>query len=667
MSEGEDAIIIKDLVKKYDVYYAKEEKSLHRRHLSKQKTVLDGIDLTVKKGEIVRVLGRNGSGKSTLLKIIAGIFEPTSGSVVTNGKVVSIMETGMGFQNEVSGLENIYLRGRYLGMGKKKIDEKLDEIIAYSELGDAIYSPIKMYSSGMRSRLAFAITINIEADIYILDEALSAGDIFFSQKSVGFMEKLTKKGKTILLTSHSDGPFGRMISRAILLENGKIAMDGSLEDATAMFFWSPYKDMDSVVEMAKTGNPPAQLFLSKKSFNSDYELYKEYLKKAAENGNQSAMIDYADLCIEEGRNDEAEYFLEVLTKDGNDEAMLKYAIIRSGMDNSQLKSMFKEMSEKGDVLDAYRYAEISRFLSVGAKSAEEVFENYSKAYENGNLDAGYLMATLMLVGRGTQLEINRSMEILKEIGEKGHTKSCYKIGIIYDTGMGGVIDHEAAFEWFTKAAKCGDAKAQFRVAMMCKNGIGTKVDEETSKYWLQTYVRNRISRTLVEEAKSLELVDFEHTLSREDLLTLAMDGYNGVAIDTILSEKSLDKSSKAKTEFSELCDEYCMLSTNRRFLGEKLMRPNKETFDEKEAFRQMSIAAAAGNQKAMYLLANMYRAGFGTEPDIDKYNSLIKSAARKNQFEARRIVMTSNNNVKTTMKCMSKQTEKLKVKHKKRV
>jgi len=184
MMAEENALEIRNIRKTFTTRAdTNHEGRVFKRTQKVTRNVLDDISLLIKKGEIFGIIGRNGSGKSTLLKMISRIMKPDSGTIEINGRVASILELGMGFHPDLSGRENIYIKGAMYGFTKQQIDDKLDDIIRYSELEDYIDLPIRVYSSGMTSRLAFAIMINVDADIMILDEVLSTGDLSFSKKS----------------------------------------------------------------------------------------------------------------------------------------------------------------------------------------------------------------------------------------------------------------------------------------------------------------------------------------------------------------------------------------------------------------------------------------------------------------------------------------------------
>ncbi len=236
---SEWAIRVRDLVKAFRIYGSpldllRERITGGKRH--QEHLVLDGISLEIHKGETVGIIGRNGAGKSTLLKIIAGVLDHDGGTVEVNGRVSALLELGSGFNPEYTGRENILFGGMCLGMSKGEVLRKMDEIIDFAELRDAIDQPLKTYSSGMHSRLAFATAIAVDAEILIVDEALAVGDMFFQAKCMAHMRKMQARGTTILFVSHSPESIKQMCDRGILLDNGKVLLDSDTLHVTERYF-----------------------------------------------------------------------------------------------------------------------------------------------------------------------------------------------------------------------------------------------------------------------------------------------------------------------------------------------------------------------------------------------------------------------------------------------
>lgn len=249
-----NAIEVRDL---YISYKTVKAKSIKKTLFSLKKSTTDkyeaikGVSFDIKKGEIVGLIGKNGSGKSTLLRSIAGIFAPDSGTIDVKGNKVSLLAIGVGFQNELSGKENIYLSGLLMGFTKEQIDEKYDEIVEFSEIGDFINSPVKTYSSGMHSKLAFAITAILETDIMLVDETLSVGDRRFKKKSYAKMKELiSHKDRTVIIVSHSSNTIEGLCDRVIWLDEGKIVAEGETTEVLEQY----NEQMDYQEELAAKGD-----------------------------------------------------------------------------------------------------------------------------------------------------------------------------------------------------------------------------------------------------------------------------------------------------------------------------------------------------------------------------------------------------------------------------
>ncbi len=228
----ETAIEVSDLSKVYKLYERpvdrlKEALAFSRKKLYTEHYALNQVSFHVKKGETVGIIGTNGAGKSTLLKIITGVLNPTSGSIKVNGRISALLELGAGFNLEYSGLENVYLNGTMCGFSREEVDSRMDDILKFADIGDFVYQPVKTYSSGMFVRLAFAVAINIDPEILIVDEALSVGDVFFQAKCYKKFEEFKKEGKTILLVTHSLSSVEKYCDKVILLNKGKKVDEGT--------------------------------------------------------------------------------------------------------------------------------------------------------------------------------------------------------------------------------------------------------------------------------------------------------------------------------------------------------------------------------------------------------------------------------------------------------
>lgn len=232
---SKDTIIVENVYKTFNVYMdkantIKEKLMFFKRNKKEKREVLKGINLRIKQGEAVALIGVNGSGKSTLLKLMTKIIYPNKGKITTNGKLTSLLELGAGFHPDFSGRENIYFNASIFGLTKKEIDERLANIIEFSELGSYIDNPVRTYSSGMYMRLAFSVAINVNADILLIDEILSVGDQHFQEKCFNKMRELKEQGKTMVFVTHSMESVKNLCDRAVWLYEGQIRMDGNTDE-----------------------------------------------------------------------------------------------------------------------------------------------------------------------------------------------------------------------------------------------------------------------------------------------------------------------------------------------------------------------------------------------------------------------------------------------------
>lgn len=238
--EAKKVIQVQNLSKMYKLYdkpsdRLKESLGLSRKKRYREHYALHDVNFDIHEGECVGIIGTNGSGKSTILKIITGVLSPTEGRAVVDGRISALLELGAGFNMEYSGLENVYLNGTMIGFSEEEIDAKLEDILSFADIGDFIHQPVKTYSSGMFVRLAFAVAINIDPEILIVDEALSVGDVFFQAKCYHKFEEFKKQGKTILFVSHDLSSVSKYCDRVILLNKGIKLDEGSPKEMVDLY------------------------------------------------------------------------------------------------------------------------------------------------------------------------------------------------------------------------------------------------------------------------------------------------------------------------------------------------------------------------------------------------------------------------------------------------
>lgn len=291
---NEFAIRVKHLEKMYKLYNKPSDRlreTLGLRVPVKEHYALKDVSFDVKRGETVGIIGTNGSGKSTILKIITGVLNPTKGEVEVDGRISALLELGAGFNMEYSGIENVYLNGTMMGFSREEIDARLQDILDFADIGDFVYQPVKSYSSGMFVRLAFAVAINIDPEILIVDEALSVGDVFFQAKCYRKFEEFKAQGRTILFVSHDLSSIARYCDRVILLNKGVKLEEGSPKQMVDM-----YKQLlvGQDPAKAKEEKPAGQ---PKENWNSQFQVNPDML----EYGSRLAeIVDFAVL-DEKGR------------------------------------------------------------------------------------------------------------------------------------------------------------------------------------------------------------------------------------------------------------------------------------------------------------------------------------------------------------------------------
>lgn len=273
---SDNAIEIEGLNKCYQIYNRPQDRLLQmlfrkKRQYFTEFWALRDVSLTVKKGETVGIVGRNGSGKSTLLQLVCGTLNPTAGTIRTKGRIAALLELGSGFNPEFTGRENVYMNASVLGLSQAEINERFDTIAAFADIGDFIEHPVKMYSSGMMVRLAFAVIAHVDADILIIDEALSVGDAFFTQKCMRFLRRFMESG-TVLFVSHDTGAVINLCDRAVLLNNGVIRHQGEPKEIAQHYLEDLYESQQGASEVSSraTEETPLPVQITERDMRQDY-------------------------------------------------------------------------------------------------------------------------------------------------------------------------------------------------------------------------------------------------------------------------------------------------------------------------------------------------------------------------------------------------------------
>lgn len=317
-------IVIDNITKVYNIYNSPMDRlkeALNRRKtLHSEFYALKNISFDVEQGEIIGIMGRNGAGKSTLLKIITGVLQPTYGTVSVSGRISSLLELGAGFNPEYTGIENIYFYGTIMGLSKAEIETKVDEIVAFAEIGDYVYQPVKTYSSGMFARLAFSCAINVEPEILIVDEILSVGDLRFQSKCFKKFKEFKQKGVTILYVGHDIATMRSFCDRCIWMNQGEIVDSGDPAYISAQYVEYMYLDdepdghyqlkkkklenTENPLDILKTVERPAE--------QNDYEARFKSGKPLAHWGTNTGLIHNISMTVD-GKNVTSCHPLDMVT------------------------------------------------------------------------------------------------------------------------------------------------------------------------------------------------------------------------------------------------------------------------------------------------------------------------------------------------------------------
>ena len=636
--DPKNAIEIRNIVKTFKIEVEDPEKKggILNRNPTKtiENKVLDGITLDIRKGDVLGVLGRNGSGKSTFLSMIARIMEPDSGTIECSGKVASILELGMGFHQDMSGRENIYLKGELYGFSRKEMDSKIDRIIEYSGISKYIDNPVRTYSSGMSGRLAFSIMMNVDSDIMLVDEILSVGDAAFMAKAKEHFKKLARSGKTVVFVSHSINDVADMCNRAVWIEDGKIIRDGNAKDVCAEYQNKMSSSPEIIADLAEAGVAESQyelamMYRDGTNFGKSEELYEEWMKKAADQGHTLAQIEYADILLERGNEDdisEAMSLYQSAANKGNDDARVKIASFRKNTDDddlhTEIKKIFLKMAEEGDPINQFRCADYLLKTAWTNEDRKEAFEWFLKSSENGYPNATHQVALMQRDGVGTTKNYEEMEKNLKKASDSGFLPSIILLADTYIQGRLIPKNEKGAFEQYLKGARLGNGKCQYQVAVMYRDGMGTEIDVDESEKWFERFSYSTTIWNNIWAADWAKMQDDSDSALIEKIYLRSAYGGNTIALSNILN------TAIANNEFNE--KKYDDLMNSLKFLAENgnidaARRVGTYYYDgagvKKDysvAIKWYEMAALLGDQWSKNRLGEMYKDGKGTTPDMEK-------------------------------------------------
>ena len=557
-----------------------------RKKLRKKKnTVLDNINLEIRKGDVLGVIGRNGSGKSTFLSILARIMEPDSGTISRSGKIAAILELGMGFHPDMTGRENIYTKGELYGFSKKEMDAKIETIIDYSGVRKYIDNPVRTYSSGMTGRLAFSIMINVDSDIILVDEVLSVGDSSFSEKAKQHFIEMAQSEKTVVIVSHNLNYIEEVCNRVIWIENGKIILDGDPKDVCAEYQNRVSEDPDIIFDLAQSGVADAQyklalMYRDGNHFDKDESQYVKWLRSAADRRSVRAQVLYGDILMDEGNEDKALKYYQNAAERGDWEARVKVASISSsnGDDIRKLISIYEKTIIPGNGMMEYRLAELLLKTAWSNEDRERSFQLFYQSASHNYPDALFQIATMYRDGIGTQKDYKKMIECLNKSAEQGLIRSMALLSDIYSQGKIVPKDNEISFKWALKAAELGHKDFMYRVAVMYRDGIGTAMDENESNRWFNNYWVSNLF--------------WQYAWASNYLRTLDNVGLDMLYETTVSSMSS--------------------------WMIYQYMSYTKDMSKKKELFNLLEMLAQSGNQDAINKLGYMFLEGYCVDSDLEK-------------------------------------------------
>ncbi len=618
----ENAIEINNISKSFTIQVADDSKktATGRTKIKKVKNkVLNNVSLEIKKGDVLGILGRNGSGKSTFLSILARIMEPDEGTINRSGKIAAILELGMGFHPDMTGRENIYTKGELYGFSKKEMDAKIEEIIDYSGVRKYIDNPVRTYSSGMTGRLAFAIMVNVDSDIILVDEVLSVGDSSFSTKAKQHFKKLAESGKTVLIVSHNLPYIEDACNRAIWIENGKIAMDGDPENVCAEYQNKINEDPEIIQDYANSGVPDAQyklalMYRDGYHFQKNLALYEKWLKSAADKHSIRAEVTYGDLLMSRGSKEKAYPHYLFAAEKGDWEARIKVASFNSSQENNinDLIELYKNTLIPGNGQMEYRYAELLLKTAWTDEEKSKAFSMFLSSANNGYVDALHQIALMYRDGVGVPKNYCKMVEFLISAAENGLMRSIIMLSDIYAQGKLLPKDRRLSFKWALKAAELGNKDCMYRVAVMYRDGIGVNADTNESKkwftkyeeaYWFQQYV------WAINYGMASGNISIKHTY---DKLMSSMNP--GMIYQYIMYNKDPEK----KTQLLEILEKIAESGNIDAILklGNMYRDGVRVQSDSKKALYWYNKGAKMGNVFCQMRAGEMYRDGKGTNIDI---------------------------------------------------
>ena len=496
--DPKNAIELRDITKtfKIEVEDTTKKSTIFKRTPTKivEHCVIDHISLDVQKGDVLGVIGRNGAGKSTFLSILAKIMEPDSGTIERSGKIATILELGMGFHPDMSGRENIYLKGELYGFSQEQVAAKIDQIIDYAGIREYIDNPVRTYSSGMSARLAFAIMVNVDSDIMLVDEVLSVGDTAFSYKAREHFKKMAISGKTVIFVSHNIDFLESMCNRVIWIEGGRLFRDGGSNVVCSEYRRLMDESPEMISDLAHTGVPESQYKLAILYKNGIYyqrnpELYRYWLNQAVIQGHTRSIVEYGDLLYAEDHISDAIHYYRLAASKGDKDSKIRLAKLNASTGSGNpVFSYYEENYANLSGIQLYRYASLLLATSISQHDREKAFEVFVTASEKGSLDAMFQIAIMFQNGIGVVKDLSKCIEWLEKSSKQHHVSSLILLSSYYQNGVFVPKDDEKAISLLQQAADLGNVQAAYTLATLYLESTEVDVGKELSQqYFTQFY------------------------------------------------------------------------------------------------------------------------------------------------------------------------------------
>ena len=527
---------VEDLVKKTKIFNRTPTKMVEHK-------VIDDLTLNVRKGDVLGIIGGNGAGKSTLLSLIARIMEPDSGTIARNGKIATILELGMGFHPDLSGRENIYLKGELYGFSRSEIDKKIEGIIDYSGIRNYIDNPVRTYSSGMSGRLAFAIMVNVESDIMLVDEILSVGDSAFSYKAREHFKKMAQSKKTVIIVSHHLELLESLCSRVIWLESGKILKDGTADYVCAEYRKYMEEDPNLIQDLATIGNAHYQykfalMYKNGMCVHKDDQQFLYWLNQAVIQGYVPAILEYADYLYGIDKKEEALSYYNIASTKGDGTSRNRISRLNVPASYKDLIIDYYERNNPNlNGVQLYHYASVILKNAMGDDEKRKAFDLFIKSVDKDNADSAYQVALMYQNGIGVAKNEFEAIRYLKMAAKAKHIAALMLLSSYYDVGRYVKKDPKKAFELMSSAAEMGNPQAIFNVAKMYQDGIGTNQNMDLAQQFYVKYHECQLSyyySLIVSEGNSVpvetkiqlfkKLAQFNNTNALANLINVYASG-----------------------------------------------------------------------------------------------------------------------------------------------